>query len=176
MPEKQTAHDIVDTAVAAGSFKTLATALTSAGLRQAARRNNRDPAAAGEQRKTAWHPDLSRGAGKGNGRRCRHPAVGKNRKWQVFEDCYSQRRCHSRCRERGQDRHPLHQRRDSRHRFRCPPSITFAKMLQVFSKLKTSRAIEVGFLEETPVRGWHKTTKCHPYFFGYPRKGLPALR
>ena len=32
MSEQQTAHDIVDTAVAAGSFKTLATALTSAGL------------------------------------------------------------------------------------------------------------------------------------------------
>ena len=32
MSQQQTAHDIVDTAVAAGSFKTLATALTSAGL------------------------------------------------------------------------------------------------------------------------------------------------
>ena len=80
--------DIVDTAVAAGQFNTLAAALTAAGLvetlkgagpftvfapdrcrlRQAPGRHGRQPAQAGEQGPAHRGPHLPRRAGRGDGR------------------------------------------------------------------------------------------------------------
>ena len=93
--------DIVDTAVAAGQFKTLAAALTAAGLVDTLKgpgpftvfaptdaafaklsgRHRRDAAQAREQGQADGDPHLPCGARQGDGRRCRQAQRGQDRQW-----------------------------------------------------------------------------------------------
>ena len=132
--EKAAEKDIVETAVGAGSFKTLVTAVKAAGLvdtlkgegpftvfaptDEAFAKVPKDKLEALLKDKKALdrRSDLSRRARQGHGGGCGQTGLGQDRAGQVDQHRHQGRQGHDQRSQRAQDRHRLRQRRDPRDR------------------------------------------------------------